>query len=512
MSTQKPDIKKNILANFAGQGWSFVVGMVAIPIYIRYLGIEGYGLIGFYMVLHATFNAFLDFGLSVTINRELARYTALTDKTGQARDLIRTTEVGYWMIGLLIGTGVALSAPLLAEHWIQVENIPLSTVKTVVVIMGLITFAQWPLTLYQGGLIGLQQMVLLNEINAVFVTLRAAGAILLLWFIAPSLILYFLWQAVISLFQVGVTAWLLWQKLPPSDHAPAFKLKLIMDTWRFMAGMGATYFTLFILEQADKLILSKILSLELFGYYALATTLNSQFQLIGAQITTPLFPRFSALVASGQSDELRSLYHKSSQLVSVVILPVAVMIAIFSPRLIQIWTQDPATAARTAPIVSLLFISTALYNLIDVPYVLSIANGWTRLGLFQQLISAVVLVPLMIVMALSFGGVGAALTRILLSLSYVILIPPIVHNKFRTLLGELKQWYVTDVGLPLLAILVVAGFGYWLIPKTLPTLQSLLLISLLSLTTFGAAVLSARDVRGWAFEQCGVIYRRINPA
>jgi len=512
MSAQQPDIKKNILANFAGQGWSFVVGMIAIPIYIKFLGIEGYGLIGFYMVLHATFNAFLDFGLSVTINRELARYTALAEKTNQARDLIRTTELGYWAIGLLIGTGVALSAPLIAEHWIQVEHIPLSTVRTVVAIMGLIAFVQWPLTLYQGGLIGLQQMVLLNEVNAIFVTLRAAGAIALLWIFSPTVTSYFLWQAVISLFQVAVTAWLLWQRLPPSDHAPAFKPKLLTDTWHFMAGMGATYFTLFLLEQADKLILSKILSLELFGYYSLAATLNSQFQLIGAQITTPLFPRFSALAASGKSEELRVLYHKSCQLVAVIIVPVAVVIALFSPRLIQIWTQDSLTAEMTAPIVSLLFISTALYNLIDVPSALSIAYGWTRLGLFQQLISVAVLVPLMIMMALSLGGVGAALTKILLSVGYVIFIPPIVHRKFKLLHGELKNWYLSDVGLPLLVILAVAGAGSWLIPDSVPALRFLLLITLLSLATFGAGILSARHVRGWILEQFGVIYKHINPA
>ena len=38
-------LKKNILANCLGQGWSAVMGLAFIPLYIRYLGMEAYGLI-----------------------------------------------------------------------------------------------------------------------------------------------------------------------------------------------------------------------------------------------------------------------------------------------------------------------------------------------------------------------------------------------------------------------------------------------------------------------------------
>jgi O-antigen/teichoic acid export membrane protein len=509
---RKASLKQNIISNFVGQGWSFLIGMVAIPLYIKFLGIEGYGLIGFYATLQATFNSFLDFGLSLTINRELARYTALPDKIGQTRDLVRTIEIGYWVIGLLIGIGVCLSAPFIADYWIQAENISTSLIRNVVIIMGIITFIQWPLTFYQGGLLGLQQMVALNTIGIIFNTLRYVGAILLLWNFSPAIIVFFLWQAVISLLQVFATALLLWRSLPPSDHTPVFQLKLLTGTWHFAAGVTATSFIAFFLEQADKLILSKFLSLEFFGYYSLATTLNSQFQLIGAQIFRPLFPRFAALIAGNANDELRSLYHRSCQLVSVVILPIAAIVVLFSPRLIQIWTQDSTTAAMTAPIVALLFISTAIYNLLDIQYSLVVAYGWTKLGFFQQLISAVVLIPLMVLLTLRFGGVGAAFAKVILYTAYLVFIPPIVYRKFPVLEGRLMRFYATDTGFPLLAVLTVAGIGYWLIPSDLSTAPFLVLMVLITLITFGAAVLSAGEIRTWAHEQFGILYKRMYSA
>lgn len=509
---QKTSLKYSIISNFAGQGWSFILGMVAIPLYIRFLGIEGYGLIGFYTTLQATFNAFLDFGLSMTINRELARYTALPDKIGQTRDLVRTVEIGYWVIGLVIGVGVCLSASFIADYWIQAEGISASLIRNVVVIMGIITFIQWPLTFYQGGLIGLQKLVSLNSMGVIFNTLRTVGAVILLWNFSPAVMVFFIWQVVVSALQVFATALLLWRSLPPSDHAPTFKIKLLTDTWHFAAGVTATSFVAFFLDQADKLILSKFLTLEFFGYYSLATTLNSQFQLIGAQIFRPLFPRFAALVAGNAVDELRNLYRKSCQLVSVIILPVAAIVAVFSPRLIQIWTQDLTTAALTAPIVSLLFISTALYNLLDVPYSLVVAYGWTKLGFYQQLISAVVLIPLMVMLTLQFGGMGAAFTKVLLSLAYLVFIPPIVYRKFPVLEGRLMGFYITDTGFPLLAVLTVAGIGYWLIPPTLSTVQFLVVMVLITLITFGAAVLSAGEIRNSVCEQFGLLYKRMYSA
>ena len=506
---QKASLKQNIISNFAGQGWSFIIGMVATPLYIKFLGIEGYGLIGFYTTLQATFNSFLDFGLSITINRELARYTTLPDKVGQTRDLVRTIEIGYWTIGLLIGIGVCLSASFIADYWIQAENISTALIRNVVIIMGIITFIQWPLTFYQGGLIGLQKLVALNTLSVIFNTLRAVGAIILLWNFSPAIIVFFLWQVALSVLQVLATAILLWRSLPPSDHAPTFQIKLLTDTWHFAAGVTATSFVAFFLEQADKLILSKFLTLEFFGYYSLATTLNSQFQLVGAQIFRPLFPRFAALVARNAADEVWNLYRKSCQLVSVIILPIAAIVALFSLRLIQIWTQDSTTAARTAPIVALLFISTALYNLLDVPYSLIVAYGWTKLGFFQQLISAVVLIPLMVTLTLRFGGMGAAFTKVLLSLAYLVFIPPIVYRKFPVLKGKLMRFYVTDTGLPLLAVLIVAGVGYWLIPPGLATVPFLVVIVLITLITFGTAVFAAGEIRNWACEQFGILYKRI---
>ena len=46
-------LKRNLIANYLGQGWAVIMGLAFIPIYIKYLGIESYGLIGLFALFQA---------------------------------------------------------------------------------------------------------------------------------------------------------------------------------------------------------------------------------------------------------------------------------------------------------------------------------------------------------------------------------------------------------------------------------------------------------------------------
>ena len=56
-------LKRNLIANYLGQGWTALMGLAFVPLYIQYLGIEAYGLIGLFAVLQAWL-ALLDMGLT----------------------------------------------------------------------------------------------------------------------------------------------------------------------------------------------------------------------------------------------------------------------------------------------------------------------------------------------------------------------------------------------------------------------------------------------------------------
>ena len=84
-------LKQNVIANLLGRGWSALMALAFVPFYLRYIGVEGYALVGFSLTLFAI-ASLLDLGIGTTLNRELARRAANRTHAQDARDLVRTLE------------------------------------------------------------------------------------------------------------------------------------------------------------------------------------------------------------------------------------------------------------------------------------------------------------------------------------------------------------------------------------------------------------------------------------
>ncbi|MBN1102792.1 MAG: oligosaccharide flippase family protein [Deltaproteobacteria bacterium] len=479
-------LKLNMIANFAGQGWSALMAFVFVPLYIRFLGIEAYGLIGFYATLQGAFQI-LDFGLSQTMNREMARYCVLPEKAAEARDLARTLEIGYWSIGVVIGIGLWALSPVIASHWIKPGALPLETVQQSVMIMGVVTALRWPLSFYEGGLMGLQRQVLCNSIKIGLATLSGCGAALVLWKVSSTITAFFTWQIIVSALYAVLFPLSLWRSLPPSVHRPSFKPALLRSIRRFAMGMSGISVSAIVFMQLDKVILSRLLSLEMFGFYALAGVAASAVPvMLAGPIFNALFPRFTSLAAMKEEEALRRLYHQGSQLMAVLVFPVASVLAFFSFDILLLWTGSADTARITSPIVSILVVGMALNALMTLPYALQISHGWTRIGLFITTFLIFFLVPTIYFLTTRYGVWGAALTWVVTNSTYMAIGLPLTHR--RLLRGEAWPWLGRDVIPPLAAALLVV-LPVWLFVS--PPVHALDLLGFLLAVLLFACLASA---------------------
>jgi O-antigen/teichoic acid export membrane protein len=493
-------LKINLLASFAGTGWSTLMGLVFIPLYIRFMGIEAYGLVGFYIALQGALQI-LDFGLSPTMNREMARYSVQPEKAGEARDLVRTLEIGYWAIGLVIGAGMYALAPWVAARWLNAVTLPARAVETAVAIIAVLSALQWPLTFYQGGLLGLQRQAALNALLIAMSTLRNGGAALILWLVSPTVVAFFMWQIVVSALHVSLITFLLWRSLPRAPGAPRFQPSLLKNIWRFAAGMSGITLTALILTQLDKVILSKLLSLEMFGYYTLAATVGNGLAVIAVPVFNVVFPRLSAQAAEGDLAGMKHFYHRSAQTMAVVMLPIAAVIAFFAPDIFRLWTGSSEAALNAAPIASLLVVGTALNSLMVLPYALQLAHGWTSLGLRINLFLILGMIPAIFLLTARFGAVGAAFVWAAVNGMYLLCGAPLTYR--RLLKGEGGRWLVEDVGLPLLGAVLTAWAGRVLLTRIgrLPPTGTLLGLAAVLVVALAAVVAVTPALRSWTFFQ-----------
>ena len=491
-------LKRNIVANFGGSAWVAIMSLVFLPLYIHFIGIEAYGVVGIFYTLLAL-SGMLDMGLGATLTREMARLVVQPDKSQEMRDLVRTLEIPYWLISLLIAAIVVLASHFIAYHWVNVENLSPKTVQTAVMLMGLAMAFQWPLSLYSGGLVGLQRQVLLNSINVVMSTFRGLGAVLILWLVSPTVEAFFLWQIVVSVSHVGLMTFFFRRSLPHAAAAPRFRRELLRNIWRFAAGMAGITILGTIIMQTDKVILSRMLSLEKFGYYTLAYTVAMNLYIFVRPVYNATYPRLTNLAALGATEDITRLYHKSAQLVSVLVLSAALVVALFSKEILLLWTQNPEIAEHSHSLVSILIMGTAINSLLQIPWALQFAYGWTRLVFFSNLVSVLVLVPLMIALTIWYGAVGAASVWVILNMGVIFIVIPILHR--RLLPAEKWRWYFKDVGLPFVVALLVAGVLRLVIPVPVHNVALAAFIIMISAATLGATALATPVTRHWVRAQ-----------
>jgi O-antigen/teichoic acid export membrane protein len=486
-------VKSNLAANFLGRFTIAIVGIISVPLYVRFLGIEAYGLLGVFATLQAAF-AIVGNGLTSTMIREIARLSSDPSRAQEARNFARSLEIVHWLIGVIIAIPILLAAPLLAK-WVNSGSLSPTVIRQGIIVVALVIMLQSPQSLYDGGLIGLQKQVVTNVIGVFAALIRSIGAILLLKYVAPSLQLFLLWQLVSTLLQLAVSGFSMWRFLPPASRPASFQLDSLRKVSRFAAGVSASTILTLGLTQGDKVILSRLLSLESFGYYMLATTAASGLQYLVGPLFVSYFPRFSQLTGGESQPDLASLYHRACQIASVMIIPAAVMLALFSREVMFLWTRDPGIAQRTYPLVSLLVIGIALNGLSHLPYALQLAFGWTRLAFYWNLLAVTALIPLMIAAARTYGAIGAASIWVSVNATYIFVVIPVMHR--RLLKPELRRWYGVDVGIPLASASLVAGTARLLIGSTLAYAPTLSLVIVTSFATLLTAAISTPATRNW---------------
>lgn len=446
-------LSRNLVAALANSFWSATVGIAVVPLYLKYLGVEAYGLVGFFAMTQALLQT-LDFGLAPTLNREAARYSASSNLSGMA-NLLHTVGRIYWSVAVLVGLLVVLTAPFVAEYWLQPKELDKATVVQALMLIGVIVACRWPVGLYAGVLMGAQRLTMASGISLLMTTVSNFGAVAILAFVSPTIQAFFIWQVFGAVIYVAIVRSATWRVLGFAGRA-RFDTQELRRIWRFSAGLSGVAVTALIIVHLDRVILSRLLDLESFGRYTMGVLIASSLYFLLTPVFNAVYPRLSALVAMGETARVVELYRHGTRLMLSILFPIAITAAVLAQELIMVWTGDADLAKDVAPIASLFFIGVALNGVMHFPYAVQLAYGMTRLPFMINLVLILFFAPLTVLLALRYGGVGGAVAAATINAVYVVLGTWLTHRKILRGIGA--KWLLEDVGIPLgISLLVVAG-------------------------------------------------------
>lgn len=490
-------LKSNILANYASQLYVTGVAIIILPLYIKYMGTEAYGLVGFFTMLQAWF-VLLDMGLTLTIGRETARYFGGSLSALAYRQLYRALSVIFIGVAIIGGGALFFLAEQIADRWLTIETLDISEVLISVQIMAVSVALRWLCGLYRGVVTGAEHLVWLSGFNAVIATLRfiTVFGTMALYGFTPTV--FFLHQFAVAIIELIGLYWRSQRLLPSKKslvQAIGWSINPIKPVLKFALSIAFTSSIWVLVTQTDKLILSGILPLAEYGYFTLAVLVASGIMIVSGPVSSAIMPRMANLHAQGKQAEMIQIYRSATQIVSVLAGTASLVIAFYPQQLLFVWTGDRILSETVAPILRLYALGNALLAVGAFPYYLQYALGNLRYHLIGNVIMVAILLPSIIWAASHYGGVGAGYAWLGMNLLYFIFWVGYVHRQLTP--GLHIKWLLNDtlaIYAPVVLVLsgsVLAGLSI----NNESRMLSFLLLMLMSLICVLAAVLGAERVR-----------------
>jgi len=429
------------------------LNIVMLPVYVRYMGAEAYGLVGFFTLLQTWFQL-LDMGLTPTLSREFSRFRAGVVDIATVSGLVRAMEWFFSGVGLISALVVIFAANWIGQNWLKPQELTHSELVHCIMLMGGMLAPRWLVGLYRSGLSGMERMVVINLTGMLVATLRAVGAWLVLttWTTRPTG--FFVYQFAVAVLELGLMRIVLYRRFPMHGIGVWPDLRALRGILRmagsmaFLTGLWAAF------SQMDKLLLSKLLDLRTYGFFVVATTLAGGISLLAAPIGQALQPRLAVLVAQNNEAGLTALYRASTQAIAAILFAVAGVMTCFASPLLLAWTNNPEVSQNAANVVPLYAIGNAIAALLGLGFLIQFAFGYLRWHVIGNCIFGIVWLPGIYFAACRAGAIGVGWVWLGANLAYLLFWMPIAHRKLLPSLWW--RWPLQDVGPVALAVALVA--------------------------------------------------------
>lgn len=355
-------LARNAYINLLGQAAPIIVAIFAIPLLIKDMGLERFGVLTLAWVVMGYFG-FFDFGLGRATTKFVAEYHA-RDEMEALPKLIWSSMLVHVFLGLLGGALLALLTPWLTQ---SILNIP-SSLLTETKIAFYLLAASVPLIVItaalRGVLEGIQRFDLVNIIKVPASILNYLGPLPILIFV-DSLI------AVVGFLVVsrGVVLlahfFLCLRTLPMLSRRFSFDVTHMRPLLSFGGWLTVSSFLGPSIASIDRFMIGAFVSLSAVTLYATPYEVVTKLMIFSTSLLSVLFPAFSA-IAVDRAQDLRRLYFRAIKYLLVLVAPIVGVLLALSYELLSLWVTSEF-ARDSAPVAQWLAVGVLIVIAAQVP-------------------------------------------------------------------------------------------------------------------------------------------------
>jgi O-antigen/teichoic acid export membrane protein len=334
----------NALVNITAKVAVGLVPLVFVPVYVRAVGMHGYGVFAYALTLVGLSSIF-DFGLSPAVTRAFSQPA----NAGKRATIFKTFERTYLGVGLVLLVAGAVLLGFFAK--------PVSHGATSIwawAATAALLACSWPVSLYSGALLGADQQIRLNVIVFAGVLARFVSGAVLLYAFGPDPSYLLLGQAAGFL----MTAWFLRRAVrscSPPEQPAAFAPSVIRGNLGFAAKTWIIVGIGVVCAQLDKQVIATAYGLAIFSSYSIAWTLSAAATNIAHPIGSSYFPRSVAAFEAGDTAYLQGAVGEALGIVTLLILAPCAVAASFASDVLALWLGQGGVAPVEIFLVPLLY-------------------------------------------------------------------------------------------------------------------------------------------------------------
>ncbi len=399
-----PGVARNTLWNLAGTGGPMLVALVTIPILIRDLGTERFGVLNLAWMTVGYFSVF-DFGLGRALTRVVA------EKLGTGRE--EEIPVLFWTaLLLMLGLGTAgCAAGIAASAWLvdSALKIP-ADLRHETRGAFFLPALSIPVTITTAGLRGTLEARQRFRLTG---TLRAGMGVFT--FVAPVAVLPFsrsLVPIVAALLAGRIVAWAIHlalclrtmpvlgreRRIAPASIGPLLRTGGWMTVSNVVSPLMATL---------DRFLLGGLVSLSAVTYYATPFDLVTKLLIVPSALAGVLFPAFAASFVQDAS-QVRLLVDRAVRWVLLAVFPCVLTIVVLAETGLRLWLGE-GFAAKGTGVLQWLAIGVLFNSLAQIPFALLQGTGRADLTARFHLIELPLYVAALWALVNFLGLEGAAI-------------------------------------------------------------------------------------------------------
>lgn len=401
-------IFRNSLANFVGQLILPVISIVLVPFYISYLGLEGYGLVGFFSMLVTLLGVFTK-GLGSALQREFARRDQVQNLRSTTVRLLRTFEIMYWGFGALIGTVLFLFSGLVNGAWLNLTSISTETVRTCLFLISFSIAIAFPQSVYQAVFIGMQRQVTGNTLQSTSAVVQAvfAAAIVWLW---RSVVGFYVVSAVMAILQLILARRLAYRivQIHVQAERPGFSWEELKQLWKISTELIWTNGIGLVITQFDRIVISWLLPVASLGIYNIGVQGGRLLDSFYAPFLTATYPQTCQLALKEDLSQLGNHLMRSAKVMLIICLSLGLPLSFFASEVLSVWARNEDVVRMGSAVLSVYAFGYILLSNASVFYQGLTAFGETRYGVKFNGFALIWYPVLMWFLISRLGLVGAA--------------------------------------------------------------------------------------------------------